>query len=223
MAITRGAGYQSPIDIFRKPKSNAYSTAPDSFRAPGVAANPVATNLKPTGARTPAAAAPSPAPAVSYGGGGGGGGSAAAPVAPAAPKMSFDDFIAKDFGYKQTKNENSRRLQDYDAESLLLQQQTESEQDMRRTALEETLQQMGGDWANDAANRGILRSGLYLQGQDQVDQQGVEGNQDIDQLLTNLQSKRSTGRVAQEAANRNALNDVLSQLSEKFNSGLAIQ
>lgn len=151
------------------------------------------------------------------GGGGGGVGDIGAP----AP-MTFDDFVKKNFTYTQTQNEGARRLQDFDAETLLKRQQTEAEQNMRRTALQQTLQQMGGDWANDAANRGILRSGLYLQGQDRVDKQGVTGNQDIDQLLTNLLQERSSGRVQQEASNRSALNDVLSQLSQQFNSGLQV-
>jgi len=211
----------NPADIFRKKSGSSLSSAPDSFRSPGVTANPFAKNLAPTGPR-PSAPAPAPVSYGNPGGGGPGGGATAAPVAPAAPQMSFDDFVAKDFGYTQTKNENSRRLQDYDAETLRSQQETEAEQEMRRAALDETLTTMGGDWANDAANRGVLRSGLYLQGQDQVDQQGVEGNQDIDQLLTNLISQRQGGRVQQEATNRGALNDVLSQLSQKFNSGLAI-
>jgi hypothetical protein len=154
-----------------------------------------------------------------YGGGGGGG---AAAAGPAVTPMTFDDFIAKDFGYNQTRNEGDRRLQDFDAETARMQQETQSEQAMRRAVLQQTLQELGGDTANDAANRGILRSGLYMQNQDRVDQAGVRGNQDIESILTQLIGQRAGGRVQQEQGNRSALNDVLSQLSQQFNSGLQI-
>ncbi len=137
-------------------------------------------------------------------------------------RPSFDQYVSGDFGYNQTRNEGDRRLQDFEAQTLLGRQQTESDQNMRRSALQQTLSQMGGDWANDAANRGILRSGLYLQGQDKVDQQGVQGNQDIDQLLSQFITGRQSEKVNLEQQNRSALNDVLSQLSQKYNSGLAI-
>lgn len=172
----------------------------------------------------PAAAAP----AVSYapsgdgggggyvGGGGGGGGAAGAVGAIAVP--SFDQYIANDFGYRQAENENTRRLNDFDAETLRGRQQTEAEQGLRRTALQQVLQDAGGEWAGDTADRGLLRSGLYQQGQDRfVDQRGVQGNQDIDQLLSEFISNRGAGRIQEEASGRNALNEVLSRLSADYN------
>lgn len=153
------------------------------------------------------------------GGGYGGGGGATAAAAAAPIKIpTLDQFISGDFGYNQTKQENDRRLNDFDAETLRGRQTTEADQNMRRTALQQVLQDAGGDWASDSANRGLLRSGLYQQGQDRfVDQRGVQGNQDIDQILTQFIQQRGSARVDQEAQGRSALNDVLSQLSQRYN------
>lgn len=196
---------------FSQPAKTAGKTAPVG----------TGTVLAPTQTYSAPASASSGGGGGGYVGGGGGGGAAAGAMAP-VPQMSFDDYIAKDFGYTQTQNENARRLTDFDAQTLLQRQQAEADQGMRRAALQQTLSQMGGDWANDAANRGILRSGLYLQGQDKVDQAGVTGNQDIDQILTDLIASRQSEKVALEQQNRSALNDVLSQLSQKYNSGLQL-
>lgn len=155
------------------------------------------------------------------GGARGGGGGAPAPVTP-APALSFDDYVAKDFGYNTAQNEGKRRLQEFDAATLLQRQQTEAEQAMRRATLQQVLQEMGGDIANDFANRGLLRSGLYMQGQGAVDRASVQGNQGIEQMLSDLIAQRGQGRVDLEAQNRATLNDVLNQLSSQFNSGLAI-
>lgn len=158
----------------------------------------------------------------SFGGGGGGAGGGAVGDAFAAPARTFDDFIRSNFGYNQLQNEQGRQLSEFDNDTLRQRQLTEADQGLRRSALQQSLSQMGGDWANDSASRGLLRSGLYLQGQDKVDQAGVKGNQDIDQLLSDLLSERGQARVSVQQQQRNALNDMLSKLSQEFNGQLGL-
>lgn len=169
--------------------------------------------------RTPAPApAPAPAPVAPAsfgGGGGGGGGGGAAPAAP--PMMNLDDFIKSNFLYTAEKNEGKRRLEDWDAETMRLQQETEADQKMRRAALGRRLDDAGTANAEDMAGRGLLRSGLTFQNQDRIEEEGVEQENVIAQLLTNLIGQRGHGRLNQEAQNRSALNDRISQLTDQFN------
>lgn len=180
-------------------------------------------------AAAPVASAVAPDASGGYSGGGGGGGGGlgggggvgASDVGISTP-LTFDDFISKNFGYNQLRTEQGRQLSEFDNDTLRQRQLTEADQGLKRAALGKALSQMGSDWANDSASRGLLRSGLYLQGQDKVDQAGVTGNQDIDQMLTDLLGERGQGRVSLEQQQRAALNDVLSQLSQQFNKQLGI-
>lgn len=142
---------------------------------------------------------------------------ASASAAPAPAPISFDDFVNNDFFYQQQLAENSRLLSDFDAETLRMRQETEARQALQRQYLAERLADMGIESAGDQASRGLLRSGSTFKKQDRINQYGVQQENDIAQMLTDLLSQRTAGRVSQEQANRAAINQVLNQLATRFN------
>lgn len=147
-------------------------------------------------------------------GGGGGGGYDAAPVS----RPSLDDYIKSNFLYTQTDNEGKRRLDDFDAEGLRLQQDTEAEQRNRRGTLQRDLADASQASSEGLAGRGLLRSGFLFQNQDKINSIGAEKENDIASLLTDLISGRQTSRRQLEASNRDALNQQIQKLTDQFNS-----
>lgn len=172
---------------------------------------PSRTDLQQMGARDGYDVIPAPAagPAIVSGGG---------RAAPQPAPITFDDFVKNDFFYNQRLAENERLLSDFDAETLRMQQETEARQQLQRQYLAERLADMGIASAGDQAARGMLRSGSTFQKQDRINQYGAKEENTIAQLLTDLLSERTSGRVAQEQANRAAINQVLQQLASRFNS-----
>jgi len=165
---------------------------------------------------------PKPAPQTQslYRGGGGGGGAAAA--APAAPRQTFDQFLAGNPLYTMAMGESGRQLQDFDAETLRMQQETEQQQALQRAALQRSLADMANTGQGALNARGIGRSGLAFQQQDKTNQYGVEQSTGIDQLLTALLGQRTSGRLAVEQQNRQAQNTLIEQLLSQFNGGQVI-
>jgi hypothetical protein len=172
--------------------------------------------------------APAPAPpAQSYGGGGGGsrggggGGAAMAqpapPAPPAVPRVSLEDYIRGNFLYKNQEAENQRLLGDYDAQTMMGQQQTEADQTSRRTDLNRTMDEAGVANANEKAARGTLRSGFTFQDQEKINVQGTQQRKFIDDLLTNFIAQRGSGRVNEQAQGRNRSNSVMTSLTDQFN------
>lgn len=182
-------------------------------------------------ARSAPVPAPAPAPAPVYrGGGGGGGGSAprmaAAPAAPAPPpappRMSLEDYIKGSFLMKSQEAENSRLLEDFDASTMMQQQQVEADQTFRQQDLRRNLDEAGIDNAESKASRGVLRSGFTFQDQDKINAQGEQQQNLIANLLTNFLSQRQQGRVAEQARGRGLLNDRINMLTQDFNKQQAI-
>lgn len=166
--------------------------------------------------------APTPAPAAGgslYRSGGGG---AAAGMAAAAPRMTFDQFLSGNPLYAMAMNENSRQLQDFDAETLRMTQETEAQQGLQRAALQRALASMANQGQGDLNARGIGRSGLAFQQQDEVNQYGVQQGNVIDQLLTSLLGQRTSGRIGVETQGRQAQNSLVERLLNQFNGGQAI-
>lgn len=155
-----------------------------------------------------------PSAPISSGGGGGGGGYSDAPVS----RPSLDDYIKSNFLYTQTDNEGKRRLDDFDAEGLRLQQDTEAEQRNRRGTLQRDLADASQASSEGLAGRGLLRSGFLFQNQDKINSIGAEKENDIASLLTDLISGRQTSRRQLEASNRDALNQQIQKLTDQFNS-----
>lgn len=154
----------------------------------------------------------SPSDPISSGGGGGGGGM------DTVSRPSLDDYIKSNFLYTQTDNEGKRRLDDFDAEGLRLQQETEAEQRNRRNALQRDLAEASQASSEGLAGRGLLRSGFLFQNQDKINSIGAEKENDIASLLTDLISGRQSSRRQLEASNRDALNQQIQKLTDQFNS-----
>lgn len=153
---------------------------------------------------------------------GGGGGTTFASAASSPAPMSLEDYISGNFLYNSQEGENSRMLQDFDAETLRMQQETEAQQNLQRSVLQQVLNNMGIESAGGLASRGLLRSGINFQEQDKINQYGVQQENGIAQMLTGLLSQRTGGRLSQEQANRQALNQVINQLTSQFNASQAV-
>jgi hypothetical protein len=164
-----------------------------------------------------AVAAATAAPVARATGGGGGGGAQVA-AAPAIAKPSLSDYINSNFLYQQQQGVNDDALAGYDQQTLKGQQDTEAEQALRTQQLNQNLAAAGNTNAEDLAAHGLLRSGVNFQNQDKIDAQGVNQKSAIDSLLTQFNDTRQSGRLTQQQANAQALNSVIQQLTQQFNT-----
>ena len=203
------------------------TTAPAAIARPGS----VALGGAPTGSLAPAAAAaPQPiaqqatqqaaAPSMqSSGGAVAGGSSAPAAVATqAAARPSLSDYINSNFLYQQQQGANDDSMTNFDAQTMKGQQDTEATQALRGNDLRQNQDQAGNANANDLAAHGLLNSGINFQNQDRINAQGVNQQASIDNLLSDFISGRQQGRQTQGNANRQALNGVMNQLTQQFNT-----
>lgn len=193
-----------------------------SWLSPKVRTPQVPNAPAPSGQQAPRPMAPAPAQ-ESYGGGGGysgGGGYAtySAPPPPMPPRMNLTDYIAKDPTYTAEISEGKRRLADFDAESLLGRQRTEAEQAVKLQDLGRFLTESSLGNAESMAGRGLLRSGGTFLNQDKINAEGNVKRNSIQDLLTQFLQERARGRTAQEAANRQAANERISQITQQYNS-----
>ncbi len=199
--------------------NNALTGAPKG-QSPFVAqVGSVMTSAQPRPAAVSAAPVPAPSPvtsAVSRGGGGGGSAGASALVPQPAPVVNIADWLPQQFAYQQAQRAGEDDLADYDAQTLYGQQQTEAGQAVKRAALQDQLDRLGQNNAEDFASRGLGRSGLVFKEQDNIDKQGVTQKNAIDDLLSQFIQTRQTGRQQQEQANRAALQNVMNQLTTQF-------
>ncbi len=159
-----------------------------------------------------------------YGGDDTSGGVATAAAA-ATPRVSLRDFIDQDFGYQQAQAEygdNGRRIRDFDSETTRLRGETERDQEVRRQDLTQDLGEASIESAEDLAGRGILRSGGLFVEQDKINQEGNRRRAAIDDLLTDFLSQRGSGRLQQQQANRQALNEQINQLTQRYQSQYGI-
>lgn len=144
-------------------------------------------------------------------------------VAPQAnPTPTLEDYIRNNFLYTQRMNENERTLQDFDAGTLKGRQDTEADQGKRRINLRTQLDDAGEENAGDFASRGLLRSGLLFQAQDRIDAAGAEQGNLIDQLMSDFIAQREQQRLAREQENRRAQDKVVGDLTQQYNSTVAI-
>lgn len=155
-------------------------------------------------------------PAAPTGGGGGGGGGGSVAAAAPAP-MDFSQYLPQNFLYQQQKSEGSRLLDDYDATTLFQKQQTEADQGLRRAGLRTALNDMTLGNAGDFASRGLLRSGLFLQGNDKIAAEGVNQETSIQKLMSDLIASRTSGKNSLIAQNNSSLNDVIAKVMDQFN------
>jgi hypothetical protein len=165
---------------------------------------------------------PPVAPAPVLGGGGGGGGRSGGAAAAAAPALTLQDYINSAFPYVQQQQTNGLNLQDFDAGTLQQQQQTQAQQDLQSSQLQNSLDTMGLNSAGDLASRGLLRSGLNFQAQDKINQYGVQQHNQIAQEMTDLVNQRAQARLQQIQANNAALNNVIASLTSQFNGQNAV-
>lgn len=182
-------------------------------KSPAVA--PVAPS-RPAGGSAPSPIINYSAPSAPATGGYVGGG---APAVAAAPRPSLRDFIDNDFTYRQGLDEfgeNGRRIQEFDSETKRLRGETERDQGVRREQLNQDIGEESLGAAEDLAGRGLLRSGGLFQEQDRINRSGAQRGSAIDDILTDFLSQRQTGRLQQEQANRAALNDRISQITQQY-------
>lgn len=161
--------------------------------------------------------APSFVPRGGGGAGGGGGGPIASMIAPSAPTITLEDFIQDHFLRRQTENENARGLEDFDAESLRLRQETEADMRLRQQDLQRDLDDAGLENAGSFAARGLDRSGLVFQGQDRINAEGARRGQQIQEMLTSLLGDRGRGRVERQRSGEALLNQRIAELTRQFN------
>lgn len=150
----------------------------------------------------------------SGGGGGGGGAAAAATVAAAHP--SLNDFINSNYLRQQAVDEGNRRLGEFDADTTRQRGLVSADQALRRTNLQQNLDDQGLQNAETMAARGILNSGMTFQNQDRINQFGNNQRGVIDQLLTTFQNNRASQRQAQEAANRQSIADAIAKITDQY-------
>lgn len=150
-----------------------------------------------------------------YSGGGGGGGSAAA-ASVAAARPSLQDFIKNNFLNQQAIDEGNRRLGEFDADTTRQRGLVAADQALRRTNLQQNLDDQGEQNAETMAARGLLNSGLTFQNQDKINQFGNNQRGVIDQLLTTFQTNRAGQRAQQEAANRAAIQDAIAKITDQY-------
>lgn len=150
------------------------------------------------------------------GGGGGGGGGSAGAAGPIANPQSMQDFIRGNHLYGMQEQENNRRMQEFDAESGRGRGEVEADQKVRRFDLAESLGDQSQTNAEDMAGRGMLRSGGTFVNQDKINAFGVKQEAGIADLLSTYQAQRGNGRVQQDAANRQALNERIQALAAQY-------
>ena len=198
------------------------NTAPASLaRAGTVAMGGGFTGITPTSSAPPQALAQqatqqSAAPQMQAGGGGGSAPAAVATQAAARPSLS--DYINSNFLYQQQEGANNDAMNNFDAQTLKGQQDTQATQALRGHELQQNQDQAGNANANDLAAHGLLNSGINFQNQDRINAQGANQQSSIDNLLSDFISGRQQGRQTQGNANRQALNGVMNQLTQQFNT-----
>lgn len=156
-------------------------------------------------------------------GGGGGGGSSsggAATAALAAPIVlpNINDYIKKSYLLNSTDQEADRKLDDFDAQTLAGRQDTEADMARRQVYLDQDLDNQGQANAESFASRGLDRSGLVFQAQDKIDAAGEKQRDSINQLLTDFTRGRTTARLTQQEANRQARAQAIQQLTDTYNT-----
>jgi len=184
-----------------------------SYRLSGKAQK---TSLQNAVAPAPPAPAPYSGGGGSYSGGGGGGGGTAAAATQAVVRPNLTDYINGNFLYQNANNEAQRSLSDFDADTTRQQAIVAADQAQKEQALKQQLADAGIQSAEDLAGRGLLRSGLTLQAQDKINQQGQQQENSIQDLLTNFLSGRQTARLSQEAQNRQNIAAAVSQLTNQY-------
>lgn len=150
------------------------------------------------------------------GGGGGGGGGSAAAATVAAARPSLTDFINGSYLRNQAVDEGNRRLGEFDADTTRQRGLVSADQALRRTNLQQNLDDQGLQNAETMAARGILNSGLTFQNQDRINQFGNNQRGVIDQLLTTFQNNRASQRQQQEAANRQSIADAIAKITDQY-------
>lgn len=187
----------------------------------GGGTNPTGGRAQSSSLQNAIAPAPAPAPAPysggggSYSGGGGGGGTVAA-ATQAVVRPNLTDYINGNFLYQNANNEANRSLSDFDADTNRQQAIVAADQAQKEQSLKQQLADAGIQSAEDLAGRGLLRSGLTLQAQDKINQQGQQQENSIQDLLTNFLSGRQTARLSQEAQNRQNIAAAVSQLTNQY-------
>lgn len=154
------------------------------------------------------------------GGGYGDGGGYAAPaaVAPVVQKPDLNTWLQQNSLAQQQEQENQRLLQDYDAQTARDRRITEADQGLRFKALDQQVNEAGLANANDMASRGILRSGLTFQAQDQINANAAKQRSSIDDILSDFINSRQSGRVDQEAKNRAAIAEARQKAIDQYNT-----
>lgn len=132
--------------------------------------------------------------------------------------MDFADYLRNSFLYTNQNNENSRLLDDFDASTLLQRQMADANAQAQRDALRQSLGQLSQSNAGDFASRGLLRSGLYLQSNDRLASQAVQGENDIAKSLSDLIMQRDQGRQQLVGQNNATLNSVIGKVMDQFNA-----
>lgn len=152
------------------------------------------------------------------GGGGGGGGGAAAAPAPQVVLPDLNTYISQSALLKGVEGENDRLLSDFDATTKMQRGDTAADQRKRFGYLDDALEEAGTSNAESFASRGLGRSGMVLKAQQDIDAQGEEQRDSINQLMTNLLSSRAAARLQQVAQNRTNRQNAISQLTQNYNT-----
>jgi hypothetical protein len=163
---------------------------------------------------------------AALGGGEGGGAPAAAPApapepAPAPPvierpTVNLEDYIKSNFLVQQQRGEAERLTNDFDAETLRGRQETTAAQGLRSSDLTRKLGVLGQNSAEDLAGRGLLRSGINFQQQDKINAEGVVQRSAIDQLMTDFNTKRISGRANLQASARARENEAIQAAMQSY-------
>lgn len=148
---------------------------------------------------------------------GAGGGGAGVPGGQ-APTLTLEDFIKNHILKRQADAEGGRMLDDFDAETMRLKQETEAEQAVRNQDLDMYLADSGRDAAGSLAARGLERSGLLFQQQDRINEEGVRRRGGIADLMTQLVGERGRGRQETERNAQQLINERIQRLTEMFNN-----
>lgn len=152
------------------------------------------------------------------GGGGGGGGASAAAVAPQIVLPDLSTYISQSALLKGAESEGDRQLSDFDSQTKQQRSDTDADMKKRRGYLDDSLEEAGTNNAESFASRGLGRSGLVLKAQQDIDEQGEQQKDSINQLMTNLLTSRAAGRLQQVAQNRTNRQNAISQLTQTYNT-----
>lgn len=139
-------------------------------------------------------------------------------VAPIVQKPDLNSWLQQNSYQQQQQQENDRLLQDYDAQTARDRKITEADQGLRFNALNQQVNEAGLANANDMASRGILRSGLTFQAQDQINANAAKQRSSIEDILSDFINTRQSGRVDQEAKNRAAIADARQKAIDQYNT-----